>query len=146
MANSFKAAIAAVRDHAFEQFNAASAQITRLGNSPPPPASTPEQKRQHAADLLKAQNEMAAALQQLGQAEEMLSEDRGREGYDAVVTLMVRTQKAAADVYDILPPLTADPNAAGQIVVLTNLLLALARLSPASIWQKDSTPAGSPHE
>ncbi|MBK8211897.1 MAG: hypothetical protein IPK78_20085 [Rhodospirillales bacterium] len=90
---------------------------------------------------------MAAALQQLGHVEDMISEKRGRVGYDALVTLMVNTQLAATDAYDKLEDLTkaVTPSAEEQqrITMLTNLLRALARLSPAPIWQKTATPTGT---
>jgi hypothetical protein len=139
-------AIEVVRVYALRQFNNAYAQIIALGDSPPA-NSTTEQKRQHAADLVKAQNEMAAALRQLGQVEDTISENRGRVGYDHLVTLMTTTQQTASDAYDKLKALTGvvSPSAAEQqrITMLTNLLLALARLSPTQIWQKTATPNGT---
>ena len=131
MATNFDDAIAGVSSYALAQFNAAYAIIT----------GTPS-----AADRAKAEARLTAALGQLGQVEVMISEKRGRVGYDAVVKLMVSTQLAADDAYGKLQGLTAlaTPTELDKqrIAMLTNVLLALARLSPVPVWQKAPTPAG----
>ena len=133
MAENFDQAIADVRQYALEQFTAAYNEI-KNGTSPTP------------ADRAKAEARLAAALSQLGQVEVMVSEKRGRVGYDAVVNLMVDTQLAATDAFAKLKGLTAIqtplPEERERIAMLTNLLLALARLSPVPIWQQAPAPAG----
>lgn len=132
MAANFDDALANVESYALTQFTAAYNQVSDATTNP--------------ADRAKAEARLAAALAQLGQVEVMRSEKRGRVGYDAVVSLMVGTQVAAADAFGKLQGLTAIPGPLDadkdRIVLLTNLLLALARLSPVPIWQKAPAPAG----
>lgn len=141
MPDEFGEAIEKVHRYALGQFNAAYTKLTTLPlSNPPPDTSPPELKRQHAADVAAAQNEMTAALKQLEHVEVVVSERRGRAGYDAVVTLMTKTQVAAGDAYDKLAILTANPTPSTtdqqRISMLTNLIRALARLSPAPVWGK----------
>ena len=98
------------------------------------------------ADLAKKQAALSTALQQLSQVESMRNDQRGREGYDAVATLMRETASLAATTCQQLRTLVAiaAPSAADQqrITALTNVLTALSHLSPAVVWQKAPAASG----
>ena len=123
---------------------------------PPPPPDTREKFIKRNQDLLNA------ALAQLSNAETMLSAQQGRVGYAEVVKLMTATATAADAICDRLaslaqslvpmpsppvqPPLptlpagTTTQEKLQMMATLTEALKALAQLSPASVWQKGSTP------
>lgn len=96
--------------------------------------------------LKQAQGQLAAAFSQLSQAAAMESEQQGRDGYTAVVDLMTATANTAALVCGRLDTLAVlDPPSTAQytnIEMLVNVLEALARVSPMSVWQKAPVLAG----
>jgi hypothetical protein len=90
---------------------------------------------------------MAAALQQLISADTMASDLRGREGYDALVTLMEKTRDTADSVcthiatiagrMSVNPPNGAEQSARNQqMTALAAVLEALANIAPVAVWKK----------
>lgn len=151
-ATDLASAIANIRWLALQQFNAAFTQITTPPLSDPEDPNLPDaQKKERAANLAKAQAQMASALQQLVHADTMLSEQRGRDGYAALVTLMESTEDTAASAYLRIKQLMSDTSGTAtdqqarnqQLTTLAGVLQALARIAPTPVWQKVPSSGGA---
>lgn len=88
-----------------------------------------------------AQSDLMGALAQLSGAARMQSEQRSREGFEAVVDLMKTTADAAGKISTKLvtllqaaPGTVAQPTDYKLIDELKDALDALARLSPSAVW------------
>ncbi len=146
--DNLASAIEKLSTYAVAQFNAAYAIVTAAQV----PNPTDDQKKARAAELAKAQAQMTSALQQLVQADTMFSEQRGREGYAALVTLLENTKDLAALAYDRIKAVMQDTSGGTsqdqtarneQLVSLASVLQALARIDPVPVWQKAPSSGGA---
>lgn len=88
----------------------------------------------------KAKGQMLAALQQLEQAAEMLSAQRRRAGFDAVVTLMEKTTDLASHATTKLRDTYVNATPTTSLTNLVDILAKLGPLSPKAVWE----PTGEP--
>lgn len=130
---NFDEAIRTYSDAAYDLFYNAQAEL----DAPPPTAEAAE----------TAQSELMGAFTQLSGAAHMQSEQRNRDGFDAVVELMKTTADAAGKISTKLVGLLhADapgaPAASDYQLIdeLKDTLDVLARLSPSAVW---TAPSGS---
>lgn len=129
------------------QYQAASAAVREGVRNRPSDAAA-----QRALAL--AQGQMTSALQQMAQLQSMISDERGRDGYDAAVTVMQDAGVAAASactcIKTIVDAMNADLGNATQqqarnqaLGALAEIVNALAKLAPTSLWQKAPAAPGS---
>jgi hypothetical protein len=132
-------AVVAFRQFAVASFNAALAQAQATEPSPDPKWDEKTKAREHAnweAKITKARADMASALQQLVQADVMLSELKGRDSYRTLVGLI-------ATATNTLNSLIAGPGGmtvqerTQLITAHAALLDSLADIIPLALWRKD---------
>jgi hypothetical protein len=149
-ATDLTSAINNARSYALDQFNAAYTKLTTSPLVDPLPANaTDADKRQRAAEIANAQNQLAAGLQQVAHMDTLVSEQRGREGYDALVTLMETVRDKAAATYTRINEVMIDTSGTAtdqhtrneELTALASVLQGLARLAPIAVWQKDPASA-----
>lgn len=128
VATAFNQAISEYSATASDEFDRAQQDI----QNNTPPGNDAQQKA-----LKTAQGQMAAAFSQLGQAAKMASEQKGREGYAALVDLMTTTATTADAVCTQIRTIAAGTTPNTQLLTaLAAVLASLAQLSPAAVWQK----------
>jgi hypothetical protein len=151
-ATDLNTAIANARSYALSQFNAAYGKLTTSPLVDPLPSNaTDADKRQRAADIAAAQNQLAAGLQQIAHMETLVSEQRGREGYNALTTLMETVRDQAAATYARINAVMNDTTGTTtdqhirneELTALASVLEGLAKLAPIAVWQNDPTSAAS---
>jgi oligoendopeptidase F len=156
-ATNFASAAQNLRAYALDQFNSAFEKVNIPPLIPPPAdaeAKDKETAKAKAAELAKAQGQLAVAFTQIGDADKQAAQ---ATGYASIVALMGTTATSAASICariaDLMGPVssgtsTSDPvtqAAVNEIDALGRVLAALAALSPASLWQPPppaSAPAG----
>jgi hypothetical protein len=149
-ATDFASAANNIRAYALDQFNTAFKKVNVAPPSPLLSNATAEQKeaaKTQAAELAKAQGQMAAAFTQIGDADKQAAR---ATGYASIVALMGTTATTAANICTRIEGLmgaatsTAVTQAAvNEIDALGRALTALAALSPASLWQKAPSASDS---
>ena len=147
-ATDLTTAIDNARAYALDQFNAANKKLTTSPLADPLPSNaTDADKKQRAAEIANAQNQLAAGLQQLAHMDTLASEQRGRDGYNALVTLTEMVRDKAATTYARINAVMNDTSGTTtdqhlrneQLTALAQVLEGLARLAPVALWEKDST-------
>jgi hypothetical protein len=150
-ATDLRSAIDNARAYALDQFNAAYKKLTMSPLTDPLPDTAPEaDKRKRAADIANAQNQLAAGLQQLAHMDTLASEQRGRQGYDALVTVMETVRDKAATTYARINAVMNDTSGTTndqhirneQLAALAQVLEGLAQLAPVAVWETQP-PSGS---
>ena len=142
-ATDLSTAIENFRKFAQDTFN----EAVRQAQIPIPPNLTGQPLTDANTALGKAKSSMASALQQLISAASMISDQNGRDGYAALVTLMGNTSTMAEDVNVKIRAVMNDTSGGipeqqarnQQLDSLAGVIQALAQIAPIQAWQK--TPA-----
>lgn len=153
--NELQLALEAFTRVAVDSFNAGYADATAAPPPAPVPPTTQSEQAQKdwATKTGKGKSQMSSALQQLVQAETMRSDQRGRDGYDAIVTLMTDAQTTASAIFTLVQQLVdwstlpaADPDRQNEFARRTSLLGVLntaldnlGRIAPIAVWQKPTS-------
>jgi hypothetical protein len=141
-ASDLGTAIENFRKYTLESFNTA---MIRARETPPTNPSA-EALAKWNADTAKAKAEVTSSLQQLIQADTMLSEKRNREGFDDLMTIVDKAREAAEKVFTRIGTLAADASGTASDQTNRNLAIrdlagavtALANIVPVEVWQKGS--------
>ena len=137
---------------ALDSFNAGydDASTAQPPIADPPTTQSEQAQKDWATKTGKGKSQMSSALQQLVQAETMRSDQRGRTGYVAVVTLMSDAQTTASAIFALIQQLVdwttlpaTDPDRQNEIArrttllgVLNTALDKLGQLTPVAAWDK----------
>jgi hypothetical protein len=138
-ATNLATAIDKFRATALAAFNAAVARV----NQTPPANQDEKAAAKWDTDTAKAKAQMLSALQQIVQADSMTSDQRGRDGYGALVSIMEDARDTAKTVNAQVVTLAGSTTGTvgdrdAQLYALAAVLQALANLAPVEVWRKAS--------
>ena len=109
----------------------------------PPTTQSERAQKDWTTRTGKGKSQMSSAMQQLVQAETMLSDQRGRDGYTALVTLMTAVFTLMQTLVDWTTLPTTEPDRHNEITnrtallgVLNTALEKLGQIAPVAVWQK----------